>query len=128
MERAQRSQESNPVLSLESVEQLLLDSERTPDLLLLKARALGRLARSSEAGALWDELLDLNPDDIELALEALHSYLGSFDYAGIKHLLARLEGQFPEREAALIDGAWEDDVIMSILVHEFRTFNAQQFE
>ena len=49
-----------------------------------------------------EELLDLSPDDIELALEALHFYLGSFDYAGIKHLLARLEGQFPEREAALM--------------------------
>ncbi len=31
-----------------------------------------------------------------------------------------------EREAALSDGVWEDDVIMSILVHEYRTLNAQQ--
>jgi len=102
LDRANRTWESNPQLCLDSVEQLLLDGVKTPDLLLLKARALGRLLRSSEAGALWAELLDLSAYDTELALEALHFYLGCFDYAAIKGLLTRLEGELPAREDALI--------------------------
>ena len=68
LDRTNRCWESNPALCLDSVEHLLLDGEKTPDLLLLKARALSRLIRPGEAGALWAELLDLRPDDPELAL------------------------------------------------------------
>ena len=101
LERVRRSQESNPQLCLDSIESLITAGQETTELLLLKARCLVRLARPADAATAWQNLLE-HTQDVELALEALHHFIHSFDYAAIKRLLISLENRLPAREDALV--------------------------
>jgi tetratricopeptide (TPR) repeat protein len=101
LERARRSQDSNPQLCLDSVESLLSEGQGTTELLLFKARSLARLSRHHDAADVWHDTLDRGPD-IELQLEALHYFLASFNYRAIKRLLALVTDPLPSREDALV--------------------------